>query len=256
MAKRLRLDKLLFERGLVDSLERASALILAGKAIVNGEKVDKAGASVSSDSVVTILSSPDHVGRGALKLEAAFEKFSVSAEGAVCADVGASTGGFTEVLLSKGASRVYAIDVGYGELDWRLRSDPRVVSLERTNVRFLKELPEKVSLITVDLSFISLRLVLPVVVNWLCQAADIILLIKPQFEVRQSEVGEKGIVTDRQLHKRVVKEIISAAAEIGIKTCGVVPSPIKGRKGNQEYLAWMVRGKGELADIDRLLEAI
>lgn len=242
MKNALRLDAWLVERGLAASRERARALILAGDVRVNGQPVTKAGAAVAPDAEVT-LDVPDHpyVGRGGLKLAHALDTFGISAEGRLGLDIGASTGGFTDVLLQRGATRVVALDVGHNQIDWKLRTDPRVVVLERINARNLKpgQLPDDLhafDIITIDVSFISLRHILPVLQALLRPGADIIALVKPQFEAGRTEVGKGGIVRDEAVRARVVDEVTAAANALGLARAGVTPSPIAGMEGNQEFL--------------------
>jgi 23S rRNA (cytidine1920-2'-O)/16S rRNA (cytidine1409-2'-O)-methyltransferase len=242
LSKRLRLDALLIERALAPSRERARALILAGQVRVNGTVVAKAGAAVDPDAVVT-LDVPDHpfVGRGGLKLAHALDVFRIPVEGRLALDIGASTGGFTDVLLQRGAARVVALDVGHGQLDWKLRNDPRVVVLERVNARALtrEQLPadvRHVDIVTVDVSFISLRHILPALPPLLAPDADVILLVKPQFEAGRSEVGKGGIVRDAAVHARVVEEVSAAALALGLSRAGLSESPITGMEGNREFL--------------------
>ena len=237
---RRRLDLLLVARGLAPTREKAQGLILAGLVEVNGRRSDKAGAPVAEDADVRVAA-PLHpyVSRGGVKLAAALDAFSIDPRGLVCADIGASTGGFTDCLLQRGARRVYAVDVGYGQLDAGLRGDPRVVVLEKVNARELSaaHLPEPVALAAVDLSFISVRKVLPALLPRLAEGADVVVLVKPQFEAGRSDVGKGGIVRDAAVRERVVREIGEFAASIGLAPAGVVASPIRGAKGNQEYLA-------------------
>ena len=240
MGKRRRLDVLLTERGLVPSRARAQALVLAGKVLVDGVVVTKAGAPVAEDAAIE-LAVPDHrwVSRGALKLEAALDAFAVSPDGLDCLDVGASTGGFTDLLLERGARRVIALDVGRGQLDWSLRRDPRVVVLEGVNARHLGpgDLPFPVQLACIDVSFISLELVVPAVLPHLVKGGALICLVKPQFEAGRDQVGSGGVVRDEAVRRRVVDATVAALATLGLELVGVVPSPIRGPKGNLEELA-------------------
>ena len=243
-----RLDTVLVERGLVASRERARALILAGHVRVNGEPVTKAGAPVANDAMVEI-ETPDHpyVGRGGIKLAHALETFGVRADGRLALDIGASTGGFTDVLLQRGASRVVALDVGHGQLDWKLRTDPRVEVLERLNARTLTpdQLPpdaRRFDIVTVDVSFISLRHILPVLPPLLAPGADVIALVKPQFEAGREEVGKGGIVRDPEVQARVVEEVASAADRIGLRRMALAESPITGAEGNREFLLHLRQG--------------
>ena len=234
-----RLDKLLVDRGLAETRARAQALILAGEVRVNGERVDKAGTAVGLDAAIEVSAPLPYVGRGGYKLAGALNVFGVPVAGRVCADVGACTGGFTDVLLQRGAARVYAIDVGQGQLDWKLRQDPRVVVMERTNARYLETLAEPVSLVVIDVSFISLKLILPAVVKWLTDAADIIALIKPQFEAGPESVGKGGIVRDERVRRGVLVDLLGWATDNGWSVAGLTPSSIQGADGNMEYLVWL-----------------
>ncbi|MDX2160601.1 MAG: TlyA family RNA methyltransferase [bacterium] len=234
-----RLDLLIMERGLVPSREKARGMIMAGEVLVNGEPITKPGTLIASAADITIKRKPPYVSRGGEKLAAALTAFPVAVEQRVCADVGASTGGFTDCLLQHGAARVYAIDVGYGQIALTLRDDPRVIVLERTNARYVERLPETVPLVVVDASFISLRLLLPVIKGWLTPEASIIPLIKPQFEAGQHDVGKGGVVRDPKIHVRVLDDVLSAAQGIGFETHGLIQSPLKGPAGNIEFLAWL-----------------
>ena len=237
-----RLDKLLVKRGLVSSRERARALILAGKVVVDDHRIDKAGAQVDCE-VELRLKGEDipYVSRGGLKLEQALREFSVVVAGKVAIDVGASTGGFTDCLLQSGVKKVYAVDVGYGQLAWKLREDPRVVNLERCNIRHLQaeQLGELAELAVIDASFISLSKVLPSTLDLLTVAGEIIALIKPQFEVGRGQVGKGGVVKDRQLHNRVVAQVCDFVVSLGCQVLGVTESPILGPKGNREFLVYL-----------------
>jgi 23S rRNA (cytidine1920-2'-O)/16S rRNA (cytidine1409-2'-O)-methyltransferase len=234
-----RLDLLLVARGLAETREKAQAMILAGTVTVSGRPAEKPGQSVAEDAEVAV-SSPPHpfVSRGGVKLAAALDAFAIDCGGAVCLDVGASTGGFTDCLLQRGAARVYAVDVGYGQLDARLRADPRVIVRERVNARRLSqvEVPEKVDLAVMDLSFISARLVLPAVVPLLAGGASLVVLVKPQFEAGRAEVGKGGIVRSDEIRRRVVDEVARAGEALGLGVTGSVDSPISGARGNREVL--------------------
>jgi 23S rRNA (cytidine1920-2'-O)/16S rRNA (cytidine1409-2'-O)-methyltransferase len=243
-----RLDALVVARGLAPSRERARALILAGQVRVNETVVSKAGTAVDSDADLS-LRTPDHpyVSRGGVKLAHALDAFGVEAAGKLALDVGASTGGFTDVLLRSGAARVVALDVGHGQLDWRLRRDPRVVVLERVNARTLtgEQLPADArafDLATMDVSFISVRQVLPAVVPLLRPGADLIVLVKPQFEAGRAEVGKGGLVRDPQIHARVVDEVTAAATALGLSRIAMTESPITGTEGNREFLLHLRHG--------------
>jgi len=237
-SEKLRLDQLLVARGLAETRERAQALILAGRLEVEGRRAAKAGERVDSSARLVLLG-PDHpfVGRGGVKLAGALERFEIEPAGRVALDVGASTGGFTDCLLQRGARRVYALDVGTGQLHDRLRRDPRVSVLEPINARNLKpdDLPESVSLITVDVSFISLRLILPALAPLLAAGTDLVALVKPQFEVGRREVGKGGIVRDTRLHGRVINEILSSGATVGMSAVNLCASSLPGTEGNREY---------------------
>jgi 23S rRNA (cytidine1920-2'-O)/16S rRNA (cytidine1409-2'-O)-methyltransferase len=240
VAKKQRLDVLLTERGLAPSRARAQALILAHKVRVDGEVVSKAGTQVTAEAVIEV-EAPDHpyVSRGALKLAAALDTFSISPEGLDCLDVGASTGGFTDVLLERGARRVIALDVGRGQLDWRLRTDDRVVVMEGVNARHLEagSLPFAADLVVVDVSFISLRLVVPALLPHFKPAAWLVCLVKPQFEAGRHEVGKGGIVRDESIRRRTIDDTVRELQGLGLDLVGIVPSPIRGQKGNLEELA-------------------
>jgi 23S rRNA (cytidine1920-2'-O)/16S rRNA (cytidine1409-2'-O)-methyltransferase len=240
--EKIRLDVLLVERGLVRSRSRAQRLIRAGEVRVAGQVADKPGTQVPVDAAVTLQARPRFVGRGGGKLEAAIQRFALDVSGWVAADVGASTGGFTDCLLQHGARRVYAIDVGYGQLDWKLRNDERVVVMERTNARYLETLPEPIDLVTVDVSFISLALILPMAVRWLSPQGQVVALIKPQFEAGRDDVGKGGVVRDPAVHRRVLTRVLAVAAELDLSLHGLTVSPLPGPAGNVEFLAWWRRG--------------
>jgi 23S rRNA (cytidine1920-2'-O)/16S rRNA (cytidine1409-2'-O)-methyltransferase len=235
---RVRLDQLVVDRRLAASRERARALILAGQITVDGVAVTKAGAQVDNAATVELVA-PDHpyVGRGGLKLAHALDFFHISVEGREALDIGASTGGFTDVLLQRGARRVVALDVGHGQLDWTLRNDPRVAVIERFNARrlTLSDLPSAVDFVSIDVSFISLRQILPVVPGLLRADADVVALVKPQFEAGRAEV-RKGVIRDSAVQARVLDEILAAGAEVGLRPIASTPSPVTGAKGNVEFL--------------------
>jgi 23S rRNA (cytidine1920-2'-O)/16S rRNA (cytidine1409-2'-O)-methyltransferase len=263
-----RLDQHLVALGLTESREQARRLIMAGEVRVDGQLADKPATLVGPEAQIEIKQRPRFVSRGGDKLDAALERFGLEVSGRVCADLGASTGGFTDVLLQRGAAIVYAIDVGHGILDYRLRTDPRVVVLERTNARYMAHLPEPVSLVTVDASFISLKLLLPVARGWLVdltpsaplspfttfrgsptskvmrgETGDIIALIKPQFEAGRKQVGKGGIVKDPAVHRQVLEDLLTWARANQLGPAGLMPSPIKGAEGNLEFLAWLRPGQ-------------
>ncbi|MBM3222789.1 MAG: TlyA family RNA methyltransferase [Candidatus Tectomicrobia bacterium] len=240
MAARERLDLLVWQRGLAPSRAQARALILAGQIAVNGTKMTRAGTPVDLEATLSRLSPPSlYVSRGGDKLAAALAAFPIVIHQRVAMDVGASTGGFTDCLLQAGALRVYAIDVGYGQLHWRLRTDPRVIVRERTNARYLQpaHLPEPIAVLTVDASFISLRLLLPVLYHLLAPQAESIVLIKPQFEVGKGQVGRRGVVQSPQQHQMVLQDVLMAAQTCGFGVCHVIASPLLGPQGNREFLA-------------------
>ena len=242
---KVRIDLLVQQRGLAPTRTKAQRLVQAGQVRVDGQVVDKVGTRVDAEAEVTVVSLPRYVGRGAYKLIRALDLFGLDPKGLVAADVGASTGGFTEVLLERGAARVYAIDVGYGQLHWRLRQDDRVVVMERTNARHLEELPEPIALVSIDVSFISLRLILPRVADWLAPGGQVVALIKPQFEAGREQVGKGGIVRDNAVHREVLVELLSWAAQEGWRVRGCTNSPIEGADGNIEFLGWLDRSGGE-----------
>ena len=250
-----RLDLLLVERGLMATRARAQASIMAGEVRVNGERVDKAGTPVPRDATIEVAAPMPYVSRGGFKLAGALDALGVGVAGRSCADVGACTGGFTDVLLQRGAARVYAIDVGQGQLDWKLRQDARVTVLEKTNARYLESLPEPVELVVIDVSFISLRLILPAVARWVDPAADVVALIKPQFEAGPESVGKGGIVRDVAVRRRVLVEVLGWAAAHGWGVAGLVRSSLVGADGNVEYLVWL-RWGGASADVASLIETV
>lgn len=238
-ANKIRLDVLLHERGLVDSRERGRRLIIAGEVLVDGQLIFKPGTHVSAGAQIDLKQKPRFVSRGGEKLSAALERFALDPAGWVCADVGASTGGFTDCLLQAGAAQVYAVDVGYGQLDWSLRQDERVIVMERVNARHLEALPERVDFVSIDVSFISLRLIFPVLPGWLKPGGQVVALVKPQFEAGRADVGKGGVVKDPDIHRRVLRDVAESALENGLFPKGFIPSPIKGPAGNVEFLLWL-----------------
>jgi 23S rRNA (cytidine1920-2'-O)/16S rRNA (cytidine1409-2'-O)-methyltransferase len=236
--KQNRLDILLTERGMVETRNLAQRMIMAGEVRVNGEIVDRPSAQVWESDEVILQSQPRYVSRGGEKLDAGLLAFGLTQlDGKVCADVGASTGGFTDCLLQHGAKVVFAIDVGTGLLHWKLRNDPHVILMEKTNARFVRELPQKIELATIDASFISLKILIPVVKNWLIEEGLIIALIKPQFEAgREISARGKGVIRDPQVHLKVLKEIVLFTYDCGFEIIGILASPIIGPKGNREFL--------------------
>ena len=250
-----RLDQLLVDRGLAASRSQAQALILAGRVQVEGSSVLKAGTLVPEETAITLKEAPRFVSRGGEKLAAALDHFQVFPAGKVALDAGASTGGFTQVLLSRGARKIYAVDVGYGQLDPSLRHHPRVVSLERQNLRRLprEAVPEPLDLITLDLSFISLTLVLPRMLEFLRPGGEILALVKPQFEVGKDRVGKGGVVRDPELQRQAVARVAAAAAALGFQVSEAFPSPLRGPKGNQEYFLYLI-GPGGLPGAAALID--
>ena len=245
----MRVDLLLVERGLAESRSLAQRLVMAGQVRADGQVVSKPAVKVTSDVQLTIDRGPRFVSRGGEKLLAAFTFFDLNVNGKVCVDVGASTGGFTDCLLQCGAERVYAMDVGKGILHWKLRNDPRVVVMEETNARFVESLSEQVSFVTVDVSFISLKILLPVIRDWVSgfiAAVEIVALIKPQFEAGKKEAARgKGVIRDPEVHRLVLLDVLAFAHQIGYTVKGLKRSPVLGPKGNVEFLAWLTLGENE-----------
>lgn len=245
MTEKVRLDVYLTEHGLAPSREKAKAIIMSGIVFVDEQKCDKAGMTVAPGQKVEVRGSTlRYVSRGGLKLEKAMQSFPIALDGAVCMDVGASTGGFTDCMLQNGAQRVYAVDVGYGQLAWNLRTDERVVNMERTNIRHVtaEQIGEALDFISIDVAFISLGLVLPVVFSLLREEGEAVALIKPQFEAGKEKVGKKGVVRDPAVHEEVVRRVCGIAEEIGFGVMGLDFSPVKGPEGNIEYLAYLRKG--------------
>ncbi|MGB9808989.1 MAG: TlyA family RNA methyltransferase [Caldanaerobacter sp.] len=246
-----RIDILLVKRGFFSSREKAKAAIMAGEVYVDDRRAEKAGEMVREDVKIEIKrDSLPYVSRGGLKLEKALKFFQIDVKEKIALDVGASTGGFTDCLLKHGAKKVYAVDVGYGQLHWSLRNDPRVVVMEKTNIRFLNTLPEIVDIATIDVSFISLELVVPSTDKFLKVGGEIVALIKPQFEAGRGKVGKKGIVKDKAVHKEVLEKIIKLFKNINYGVCGITYSPIKGAEGNIEYLIYGIKGKSDEIEIE------
>lgn len=251
-----RLDRLIVGRGLARSRAVAQRLIMAGEVLVDGALEDKAGTRVSERADIELKAKPRFVSRGGDKLAGALERFPVRIADRVAADIGASTGGFTDCLLKSGAAKVYAIDVGYGQLAWPLRQDERVVVIERTNARYLTSLPETVSLIVSDVSFISLRLIYATAVGWLVPAGEVVSLIKPQFEAGRAKVGKGGVVRDPVVHRSVLEGVTTTMQELGLGLHGLMASPLKGPAGNIEFLGWWqlgVEGDGPAGWIESAL---
>ena len=258
--KKVRLDQLVFDLGYTESRERAKTTIMSGLVFVNGQRADKPGMPVAPDSKIEVRGEAiPFVSRGGFKLDKALKVFPVDPAGKNCIDCGASTGGFTDVLLQHGAAKVYAVDVGYGQLAWKLRNDPRVINLERTNLRYVtaEQIPERLDLAVMDVSFISIKLVLPTVRELLLPGADLICLIKPQFEAGREEVGKKGVVRDSAGHCQVIHSILDFAPQIGLSVMGLDYSPIKGPEGNIEYICHMKNGsfEGPSLDVEAIVNA-
>jgi len=246
--KKQRIDSIIAERGLAESLEKAQRMIMAGEVLVADQVVDKPSTLITIDTKIRLRHSPPYVSRGGLKLEAALDEFQIDVKARTVVDVGASTGGFTDCLLQRDVKQVFAIDVGYGDLAWSLRQDPRVVVLERTNIRHLTHLPvnengspAKADLAVIDTSFISLKIVLPATLNLLTDRTDIVALVKPQFEAAKGEVAKGGVVRDTNVHERILKETIARAKKLKLDIAGLTVSPVRGPAGNVEFLLWMMR---------------
>lgn len=251
--KKIRLDQLVFDLGLTESRERAKTTIMSGLVFVDGQRADKPGMQVSPDAKVELHGNAlPYVSRGGFKLEKALKVFPIDVSGKTCIDCGASTGGFTDVLLKNGAKKVYSVDVGYGQLAWSLRQDERVINMERTNIRYItdEQIPEPLDIAVMDVSFISIKLVLPAVCALLKDGADFVCLIKPQFEAGREEVGKKGVVRDEKVHLSVIESILDFIPELGMTVMGLDYSPIKGPEGNIEYLCYLKKGSFESAAID------
>ena len=245
MSAKQRLDVALVERGLAETRQKAQATIMSGIVYVNDQKVDKAGFAVTPEANIEVRGSTlRYVSRGGLKLEKAMREFGLALNGCVCADVGASTGGFTDCMLQNGATKVYAVDVGYGQLDWKLRSDERVVCMERTNARYLthEQIPDELDFASIDVSFISLKLILPAVNGLLKYGGHVACLVKPQFEAGREKVGKKGVVRDPAVHLEVLEHFLRHAADSGFSVLDLTYSPIRGPEGNIEYLGYLEKG--------------
>ncbi|MBQ9460259.1 MAG: TlyA family RNA methyltransferase [Oscillospiraceae bacterium] len=257
MSEKKRLDVALVERGLAETRQKAQSTIMSGVVYVNGQKADKAGFAVAQDAKIEVRGTTlPYVSRGGLKLEKAMRAFNLRLNDCVCADIGASTGGFTDCMLQNGARKVYAVDVGYGQLDWKLRSDPRVVCLERTNARYLthEQVPDELDFSSVDVSFISLKLILPAVNGLLRADGQVACLVKPQFEAGREKVGKKGVVRDPAVHREVLEHFLEHAAQSGFGVLELTWSPIRGPEGNIEYLGHLKKGAATESAFD--LEAL
>ena len=251
--KKVRLDQLVFEQGFTESRERARTTIMSGLVFVNGQRVDKPGTAVSPDAKIEVHGDAlPFVSRGGFKLDKALKVFPIDPADKVCIDCGASTGGFTDVLLQHGARKVYSVDVGYGQLAWKLRNDPRVVNLERTNLRYItaEQIPEPIDLAVMDVSFISIKLILPSLKPLLKENADLVCLIKPQFEAGREDVGKKGVVRDSEVHARVIRDILSFAPQIGLSPVGLDYSPIRGPEGTIEFICHLKNGPAPSPEFD------
>lgn len=260
MSKKIRLDVLLTEKGLLESRQKAQATIMSGLVYVNGQRVDKPGTAVDPEAEIEIHGNTlRYVSRGGLKLEKAMAIWPINLTGKTCMDIGASTGGFTDCMLQNGAARVYAVDVGYGQLAWSLRSDGRVVCLERTNARYLshEHIPEEPDFSSVDVSFISLKLILPAIAGVLKDGGEVVCLIKPQFEAGREKVGKKGVVRDPKVHLEVLEQFLNHAKENNFTVLGINFSPVRGPEGNIEYLGWLRKTGWEekTFDLAALVEA-
>ncbi len=254
-----RLDIALVERGLMQSRERAKAVIMSGIVYVNNQKADKPGQDVQETDQIEVRGETlRYVSRGGLKLEKAMQVFPISLQDAVCADIGASTGGFTDCMLQNGARKVYAVDVGYGQLAWGLRNDPRVVNMERTNARYIdhEQVPEELDFISVDVSFISLKLILPTLHRLLKNGCKAVTLVKPQFEAGREKVGKKGVVRDPDVHKEVIRNVLQEAVALGFTPLGLNSSPIKGPEGNIEFLLFLQKGEGSCQVTEADIQAV
>ena len=253
MSKKVRLDVLLVERGFQESRQKAQAVIMAGSVFVAGQRVDKPGTAVAEDAQIEVRGGGlRYVSRGGLKLEKAMQTWPITLTGKTCADIGASTGGFTDCMLQNGAEKVYAVDVGYGQLDWKLRNDSRVVCLERTNARYLshEEVPDELDFASIDVSFISLKLIFPALYQLLREGGEIACLIKPQFEAGREKVGKKGVVRDPTVHLEVLGNFLLHAKENNFTVLGITYSPIRGPEGNIEYLGYLRKSEEADAVVD------
>lgn len=260
MSNKTRLDVLLVERGLQETRQKAQATIMSGLVYVNNQKVDKAGTAVPNDAVIEVRGNAlRYVSRGGLKLEKAMTSFGLTLDGCICGDIGASTGGFTDCMLQNGAVKVYSVDVGYGQLDWKLRNDGRVVCMERTNARYLthEQIPDELDFASIDVSFISLKLILPAVHNVLKPGGHVACLVKPQFEAGREKVGKKGVVRDPAVHLEVLEHFMQHAKDSGFTVLDMTYSPIRGPEGNIEYLGYLESGEWveKKFDLKALVEA-
>lgn len=253
MSNKTRLDVLLTQQGMAESRQKAQAIIMSGVVFVNGQRADKPGMAIANDASIEVRGHVmPYVSRGGWKLEKAMKTFPITLEGKVCADIGASTGGFTDCMLQNGAKKVYAVDVGYGQLDWRLRNDPRVVCMERTNARYLtrEQIPDELEFASIDVSFISLSLIFPALYQLLSKHGEIACLIKPQFEAGREKVGKKGVIRDKAVHLEVLEHFLEHARANNFTVLGITYSPIRGPEGNIEYLGYLKKDAGEDAEVN------
>lgn len=253
MSNKTRLDVLLTQQGMAESRQKAQAIIMSGVVFVNGQRADKPGMAIANDASIEVRGHVmPYVSRGGWKLEKAMKTFPITLEGKVCTDIGASTGGFTDCMLQNGAKKVYAVDVGYGQLDWRLRNDPRVVCMERTNARYLtrEQIPDELEFASIDVSFISLSLIFPALYQLLSKHGEIACLIKPQFEAGREKVGKKGVVRDKAVHLEVLEHFLEHARANNFTVLGITYSPIRGPEGNIEYLGYLKKDAGEDAEVN------
>lgn len=253
MSNKTRLDVLLTQQGMAESRQKAQAIIMSGVVFVNGQRADKPGMAIANDASIEVRGHVmPYVSRGGWKLEKAMKTFPITLEGKVCSDIGASTGGFTDCMLQNGAKKVYAVDVGYGQLDWRLRNDPRVVCMERTNARYLtrEQIPDELEFASIDVSFISLSLIFPALYQLLSKHGEIACLIKPQFEAGREKVGKKGVVRDKAVHLEVLEHFLEHARANNFTVLGITYSPIRGPEGNIEYLGYLKKDAGEDAEVN------
>ena len=256
---KIRLDQAVVQQGWAPTRQKAQAIIMAGQVFLDGRRMDKSCAQIPEDAVLEVRGNPlPYVSRGGLKLEKAMQCWPITLEGKVCMDCGASTGGFTDCMLQNGAKQVYAVDVGYGQLDWKLRNDPRVINMERTNARHLtrEQIPQPLEFVSVDVSFISLGLILPALRPLLAEQGQMVCLVKPQFEAGREKVGKKGVVRDPAVHREVLGQFLTHAAQNGFTVRGMTYSPIRGPEGNIEYLGWLEAGEGEedIPDLAQLVQ--
>jgi 23S rRNA (cytidine1920-2'-O)/16S rRNA (cytidine1409-2'-O)-methyltransferase len=255
--RKIRVDQAMLEQGIATSIERAQALIMAGEISVAGNRINSGAELIEKDQEVLKREESRFVSRGGIKLDFALSKFEIDVTGKVCADVGAATGGFSDAFLQRGALKVFAVDVGYGDLHWKVRSNERVVPIERTNARYLEKLPEQVSLIAVDVSFISVTQLLANFKNWLSSDGEIVVLVKPQFEAEKDQVGEGGIITDPEVHRSVLHRVIDSCNQQGFSVKGLIKSPIQGTYGNVEFLLYLaINPQSNQLDLTAMIDQV